>query len=83
MIRLQYVGDTSLLYTPDMQEYQAYLLRFQRGKDQTHWQVTLENAHTGERLLFADEREMFRYLINVLAIPSPGPGRYTAPDDSD
>ena len=65
-----------------MREYQAYLLRLQRGENQTHWRVTLENAHTGELLRFANEREMLRYLIQILTTPSTDSGRPPAPNNS-
>ena len=53
-------------------QYQAYLLRLQRSQGQTHWRVTMENAHTGELLRFATEREMLHYLMKVLIIEPPG-----------
>ena len=43
-------------------EYQAYLLRMHRDSGQSEWRVSLENAHTGECLRFANERDLLRYL---------------------
>ena len=37
-----------------------------------HWRVTMENAHTGELLRFATERELLRYLMKVLLIEPSG-----------
>jgi len=53
-------------------QYQAYLLRLRRSQGQTYWRATLENAHTGELLRFANEREMLRYLMQILTIAPPG-----------
>lgn len=53
-------------------QYQAYLLRLQRNEGQMHWRVTMENAHTGELLRFATERELLRYLMKVLLIEPTG-----------
>ena len=53
-------------------QYKAFLLRLQRSQGQTHWRATLENAHTGELLRFATEREMLRFLMQVLTIAPPG-----------
>ena len=50
----------------DEKRYQAYLLRLQKGKGQLHWRATLQNAHTGETLKFATEREFFHHLIRIL-----------------
>lgn len=52
-------------------QYQAYLLRLHRSQGQVHWRVTMENAHTGELHHFATEREMLRYLLQVLTIAPP------------
>jgi len=43
----------------------------QRSQGQTHWRATLENAHTGELLRFANQNEMLRYLMQVLAVELP------------
>ena len=53
-------------------QYQAYLLRLHRSQGQAHWRATLENAHTGELLRFATEREMLLYLMQALTIRLPG-----------
>ena len=53
-------------------EYQAFLLRLHRSQGQMHWRVTMENAHTGEVLHFATERELLRYLLEVLQVKPTG-----------
>ena len=52
-------------------EYLAFLLRLQRGQGQTQWRATMQNAQTGEILHFATERELLRYLMQVLMIAPP------------
>ena len=47
-------------------EYLAFLLRLQRGQGQTQWRASMQNAQTGEILRFATERELLRYLMQVL-----------------
>ncbi|MCP5099528.1 MAG: hypothetical protein GY943_28565 [Chloroflexi bacterium] len=49
-------------------DYQAYLLRFQRGEGQAHWRVYMENAVSGENRHFATEQELLRFLMHALAI---------------
>ncbi len=49
-------------------DYQAYLIRFQRGDGQVHWRVRLENASNGEILRFATERDLFHYLMDELEV---------------
>ena len=49
-------------------EYLAFLLRLQRGQGQTQWRATIQNAQTGEILRFATERELLRYLLNILTV---------------
>ncbi len=49
------------------QLYKAFLIRLQRDDDHPHWRATIENVHTGERLRFADQNQMLRYLLNDLA----------------
>ncbi len=49
------------------QEYQAYLLRFQREQNQVQWRSTLQNVQTDEIQRFASERDLIRYLLNKLA----------------
>jgi hypothetical protein len=46
--------------------YQAYLLRFRRSQDSEHWRGTVENAHTGEVVHFADEKAVMRYLWQLV-----------------
>lgn len=53
------------------EDYQAYLLRFQRNHGQQYWRVRLENALNGEVKQFATEREALRYLLQMLAFSSP------------
>lgn len=52
-------------------EYLAFLLRLQRGQGQTQWRTSMQNAQTGEILHFATEREMLRYLMQVLMVTAP------------
>ena len=47
-------------------EYQAYLLRLRRGRDQTHWRAMLRDASSGETYHFATERELISYLVAAL-----------------
>ena len=51
-------------------EYKSYLLRLQRNQVNEHWRASLQNAQTGELLHFANERELLRYLLQVL-LPQP------------
>ena len=51
--------------------YQAYLVRFQRLEDSGHWRATLENAHTQEVIQFASERELLLFLLRRLQRPLP------------
>jgi hypothetical protein len=50
----------------DEDRYRAYLVRFQRGKEASHWRVTLQDAHTGEVKKFATENELFSFLMESL-----------------
>ena len=52
-------------------DYQAFLLRLQRGQGQAQWRATLQNAQTGEILRFATERELLRYLMEILTAARP------------
>jgi hypothetical protein len=52
-------------------EYLAFLLRLQRGQGQTQWRATMQNAQTGEILRFPTERELLRYLMQVLTTAAP------------
>lgn len=54
-------------------EYLAFLLRLQRGQGQTQWRASMQNAQTGEILRFATERELLRYLIQVLMVAPSEP----------
>ncbi len=62
--------------------YQAYLLRLQRGQDQLHWRATLQNAHTGEQLRFATEREMLIFLMHSLTVECTDLDDFAAPNDT-
>lgn len=53
----------------DPNHYQAYLLRLQRGQGQSHWQATLEDAHTGKTLRFNDHG-LIHHLVRALQIDS-------------
>ena len=48
-------------------EYCSYLLRLHRNQANEHWRATLQNAQTGELFRFANERDMLRYLLQVLS----------------
>ncbi len=48
------------------QEYQAYLLRFQREQNQVQWRSALQDVQTDEVQRFASERELIRYLLHKL-----------------
>ena len=48
------------------QQYKAFLLRLQRDEGHSQWRATIENAQTGERLRFANQNQMLRYLLNDL-----------------
>ncbi|MCB8944435.1 MAG: hypothetical protein H6658_11865 [Ardenticatenaceae bacterium] len=52
-------------------QYQAYLIRFERHDNQTYWRTTLTNAQTNEVRHFATEQEALRYILTNLAEPSP------------
>lgn len=65
----------------DENRYQAYLIRFKRGREQSHWHVDVQNAHTGERHRFVTERELFRFLKQSLTVSSPDEEGPIAPDN--
>lgn len=48
------------------ENYQAFLLRFQRSDDALYWRVRLVNAQNGEVKRFATEKEAIRYLLKIL-----------------
>jgi hypothetical protein len=52
-------------------QHKAYLLRLRREAGQSHWRAIVEDAHTGERLHFANQTEMLRYLLHHLAEAPP------------
>lgn len=54
-----------------MKDYHAFLLRLQRGHQDLHWRVTLENAHTKEVLNFGSERELFDFIEKLCASNPP------------
>jgi hypothetical protein len=47
-------------------QYHAFLLRLQRNKTAEHWRMTLENAHTGEKVNFVTEEELMRFLWQII-----------------
>lgn len=49
------------------EDYRAYLLRFRRREGSASWLASLENAHTGEVLRFATERDLIVYLYQILS----------------
>lgn len=50
----------------DNKNYQAYLIRFQRSDEHSHWRVTLQNAQTGEVIQFATEQQVMSFLLKTL-----------------
>jgi hypothetical protein len=64
-------------------EYQSFLLRLQRGHGNDHWRATLQNAQTGELLRFANERELLRYLLQLLSPRSTDADQLTRLDEFD
>jgi hypothetical protein len=56
-------------------QYHAFLLRLQRHETAEHWRMTLENAHTGEKVHFATEEELMGYLWHIV-----GEGRLFLPN---
>ncbi|MCA9917141.1 MAG: hypothetical protein KC445_04275, partial [Anaerolineales bacterium] len=64
------------------QQYKAFLLRLQRNEGQPQWRAIIENAQTGERLRFADQNQMLRYLLNDLTDISPAANKPTSQADS-
>ena len=55
------------------EDYQAYLIRFQRSEGQPHWRARLEDAVSGEVRHFATERELLLYLMQILAVVPNAP----------
>ena len=51
-------------------DYQAYLVRFERNRTEVHWRGYLENAETGETSRFSTELELLRFLLKALAATS-------------
>ncbi|MEZ4645100.1 MAG: hypothetical protein R3E31_20595 [Chloroflexota bacterium] len=47
--------------------YHAFLLRLQRFHKQGEWRVTLQNVQTDEMFRFANEMEMVKHLLQLLA----------------
>ncbi|MCA9958256.1 MAG: hypothetical protein R3E31_01700 [Chloroflexota bacterium] len=43
-------------------DYRAYLLRLWRESESAPWRASLENPHTGERVRFANDEQLFTYL---------------------
>ncbi|MCB9432306.1 MAG: hypothetical protein H6668_10005 [Ardenticatenaceae bacterium] len=48
-------------------DYQAYLIRFQRRPEANAWRATLENAHSSEVVQFATEKELLLFLLQRLS----------------
>ena len=44
-------------------DYQAYLVCFQRRSEANTWRATLENAHSSEVVQFASEKELLLFLL--------------------
>ena len=47
-------------------QYHAFLLRLQRSETADHWRITLENAHTDEKIHFGNEEELMQYLWQIV-----------------
>ena len=47
--------------------YHAFLLRLQRYHNQGKWRVTLQDVQTDELLHFANEMELVKHLLKLLA----------------
>ncbi len=61
-------------------EYRAYLLRLTRNKNDSHWRVTMKDAHSDKQVHFATERELVLYLLKTLSIASND--LHLPPDDN-
>ena len=69
-------------YTLNVDEnYHAYLIRFRRREAQSSWCASLEDVHTHETLMFATERELLVYLLQILS-ERPGPSDASADVDT-
>ena len=49
--------------------YHAFFLLFQRFHNQGQWRVTLQDVQTNEMLHFANEMELVKHLLQLLAEP--------------
>lgn len=47
--------------------YQSYLICFHQRAGEAHWRATLEDAASGEKLRFATELDLLRYVLRQLA----------------
>jgi hypothetical protein len=46
--------------------YSAYLIKWQESDDATHWRAAIENAHTGEKIQFANKSKLLHFLWQTL-----------------
>lgn len=51
---------------PQQQNYQSYLIRFQRSEEQERWRATLQDVRTSQILHFGTEQELIHHLMTVL-----------------
>ena len=64
---------TENLVTERQRPYLAYLLRLWQiqDKEETGWRASLENAHTGEKLAFADLDQLIAFLRERIGLAPP------------
>lgn len=53
------------LKVPEQRAYRAYLLRLWLVAGQ-HWRASLDDPHTGQRLVFASVRQLLQYLERLI-----------------
>ena len=49
-----------------MTTYSAFLVRWQTNDDDTRWYAEVENAHTGEKMRFADRHALMHFLWKTI-----------------
>ncbi len=62
-------------------EYRAYLLRLTRNENDSHWRVTLKDAHSDKQVNFATEHEMLLFLMRYLAVEHADLDEFAAPNN--
>lgn len=63
--------------------YHAYLLRLWREDDATPWRASLENPHTGERIHFANDKQLYAFLHEQMVAHSGPIGHENVDTDSE